>query len=67
MALFDLSTDPTEQHNVAAANPDVVKRLKAQYDAVAKDLPAELTSSTAKPRKAKRQTKGKPAAASSAE
>jgi len=41
MALFDLSADPNEQHNVAAANPDVVKRLKAQFDAIAKDLPDE--------------------------
>src|SRR4051812_45980357 len=28
MALFDLSQDPNEQHNVADANPDVIKRLK---------------------------------------
>ena len=40
MALFDLSADPAEQHNVAEANPDVVKRLKAQYDEGAKQLPA---------------------------
>ena len=31
MALFDLSTDPAEQHNVADAHPDQVKRLKALY------------------------------------
>jgi uncharacterized sulfatase len=42
MALFDLSADPNEQHNVAAANPAIVKRLKAQYDAVAKDLAVEF-------------------------
>jgi arylsulfatase A-like enzyme len=43
MALFDLSADPSEQHNVADANPDVVKRLKAQFDAIAKDQPVEGT------------------------
>ena len=32
MALFDLSADPNEQHNVAGANPDVVKRLKSRFD-----------------------------------
>ena len=39
MALFDLSADPSEQHDVADANPDVVKRLKARFDAVARDVP----------------------------
>ena len=43
MALFDLSTDASEQHNVADANPDVVKRLKAQFDEVAKDFPKLTT------------------------
>jgi len=38
MALFDLIADPSEQHNVADANPDVVKRLKGQYDEVAKQM-----------------------------
>ncbi len=45
MQLFDLSTDPGEQHDVAAAHPDVVKRLKAEFDAVAKDLPKNNNSS----------------------
>jgi arylsulfatase A-like enzyme len=31
-ALFDLSTDPGEQHNVAAQHPDVVLRLQALFD-----------------------------------
>ena len=35
MALFDLSTDPGEQHNIAAEHPDEVKRLKALYDEAA--------------------------------
>lgn len=32
--LFDLAKDPGETTNVAAANPDVVKRLGAQLDAI---------------------------------
>jgi uncharacterized sulfatase len=39
MQLFDLTADPAEQHDVAAAHPDEVKRLKALYDAVNKDVP----------------------------
>jgi arylsulfatase A-like enzyme len=39
MQLFDLQNDPGEQHNVAAAHPDEVRRLKAAYDAVNKDVP----------------------------
>jgi len=35
MSLFDLSTDPGEQHNVASEHPDIVKRLKERYDEVA--------------------------------
>jgi arylsulfatase A-like enzyme len=38
MSLFDLSSDPAEQQNVADANPDIVNRLKAKFDAVADDL-----------------------------
>jgi hypothetical protein len=36
MSLFDLSIDPGEQRNIASEHPDVVKRLKALYDEVAK-------------------------------
>lgn len=54
MSLFDLSADPSEQHDVADANPDVVKRLKAKYDALAKDLPDELKSRPEARRKPKR-------------
>ena len=32
--LFDLSKDPGETTNVAAANPEVVKTLRAQLDAI---------------------------------
>src|SRR6185503_19449489 len=52
MALFDLANDPGEQRNVAVAHPDVVKRLKAQYDEVVKELPAALE---AEPKQKKKQ------------
>ena len=32
MMLFDLEADLGEQHDVAARNPEVVKRLKAFFD-----------------------------------
>lgn len=32
LMLFDLEADPSEQHDVADANPEVVKRLKALFD-----------------------------------
>ena len=38
------SNDPGEQHNVAAAHPDVVARLKAAYDRVI-DAPAPAARS----------------------
>ncbi len=41
MALFDLSTDPAEQHNIAAEHPEQVKRLKALYEQVVKQIPSE--------------------------
>jgi uncharacterized sulfatase len=39
MQLFDLRNDPGEQHDVAAAHPAEVQRLKAAYDAMNKDVP----------------------------
>jgi uncharacterized sulfatase len=39
MALYNLADDPSEQHNVAGENPGVVKRLKAEYDALIADSP----------------------------
>jgi arylsulfatase A-like enzyme len=40
MLLFDLQNDPGEQHDLAAQNPDVVKRLQALYDEMQKQLAA---------------------------
>lgn len=40
MQLFDLQTDPGEQHDVAAQHPEIVARLKNSYDTLAKDAPA---------------------------
>ena len=37
--LFDLQTDPGEQVDVAAKYPDEVKRLRAAYDAMNKEVP----------------------------
>ncbi len=39
MMLFDLETDPAEQHDVAAQNPEVVKRLKAFFDKLNAEAP----------------------------
>jgi hypothetical protein len=42
MSLFDLESDPGEQHDVAANHRDIVARLKARYDQVAAEAhPAE--------------------------
>jgi uncharacterized sulfatase len=39
MMLFDLEKDPSEQHDVAAQNPEVVKRLKAMFDKLDAQVP----------------------------
>jgi arylsulfatase A-like enzyme len=36
--LFDLLADPGEQHNVAAKHPDVVDRLRAEYERMAAQM-----------------------------
>ncbi len=41
LSLFDLAEDPAEQHDVSASHPEVVARLKARYDEVVKEIPAE--------------------------
>jgi arylsulfatase A-like enzyme len=40
MQLFDLLADPAEQHDVAAAHPETVARLRALYDELAPAAPA---------------------------
>jgi uncharacterized sulfatase len=42
MMLFDMENDPQEQHNVAGQHPEVVAPLRAEFDKVQADLPAEL-------------------------
>jgi len=39
MMLFDLESDPGEQHDVAAQNPEVVNRLKAMFDKINAQVP----------------------------
>ncbi|MDG1897703.1 MAG: sulfatase [Fuerstiella sp.] len=39
MMLFDLHNDRGEQHDVAAKHPEVVKRLKGQFDAMQAEVP----------------------------
>jgi len=38
--LYDISADPGEKHDVAGEHPDVVKRLRAAYEAWLKDVSA---------------------------
>jgi uncharacterized sulfatase len=39
MQLFDLETDPAEQHDVAAAHPEIVARLRAHHEGLATAAP----------------------------
>jgi hypothetical protein len=39
MMLFDVENDPAEQHDVAAQNPEIVKRLKAMFDRLNSEVP----------------------------
>jgi uncharacterized sulfatase len=39
MMLFDMEADPFEQHDVAAANPNVVQRLKTMFDGMLAQAP----------------------------
>ncbi|MCK5942706.1 MAG: hypothetical protein KAI24_12090, partial [Planctomycetes bacterium] len=48
--LFDLSTDPGEQSDVAAANPETVRRLRQIYDAWWRDVSTTRDDNFAKPR-----------------
>jgi arylsulfatase A-like enzyme len=46
MQLFDLEADPSEQHDVSAAQPETVARLRKLSDELTKDAPASRTSPT---------------------
>ncbi len=48
MMLFDLESDPAEQHNVADEHPDVVKRLKGLFDRMASQMPSPPKKTRAK-------------------
>jgi hypothetical protein len=37
--LFDMESDPSEQHDVAAQNPQVVARLKALFEKLNAEVP----------------------------
>ncbi|MGZ4987590.1 MAG: hypothetical protein ACXWBP_06090, partial [Limisphaerales bacterium] len=38
-SLYDLESDPAEQHDIAAENPEVVRRLRAMFDELNKEVP----------------------------
>lgn len=42
MMLFDLESDPTEQHNVGDQHPEVVQRLKGLYDKMNAQVPPDI-------------------------
>ena len=48
MQLFDLRSDPGEQHDVAAQHPEIAKRLKALYDEMNQDVPPPADKQPAK-------------------
>jgi len=37
--LFDLESDPSEQHNVAKEHPEVIERLQGLFDQMAAHVP----------------------------
>ncbi|MHB8520680.1 MAG: arylsulfatase [Limisphaerales bacterium] len=48
--LYDIRKDPAEEHNVATENPEVVRRLKASYDAWFDDVSSSHPGNYAPPR-----------------
>jgi arylsulfatase A-like enzyme len=48
--LFDMEKDPYEQHDVAAQHPDIVAKLKAEYEAWFKDVGSTRLDNYAPPR-----------------
>jgi hypothetical protein len=59
--LFDLVNDPGEQHDVASMNAEMVARLKASYDRLAKEFPESAKKGDVKRNKAKGQRDRQPA------
>jgi uncharacterized sulfatase len=57
MALFNLIIDPSEQHNVAAMHPEIVTRLKSQFDTITREFPDTAKKPPAKRKKSKRNDK----------
>jgi uncharacterized sulfatase len=51
MMLFNITTDPAEQHDVAADHPDIVAKLKAIYDQYDQQVPAALKAAPRRPLK----------------
>ena len=54
MMLFDLESDPAEQHNVAAEHPEVVKRLAGLFERMLAQFPEKLKPPRRKPKGPKR-------------
>jgi len=50
LELYNLSTDPRQQDNIAAANPEVLQRLKTGYEAWFKDVSSTRPDNYAPPR-----------------
>jgi arylsulfatase A-like enzyme len=48
--LFDMESDPYEQHDLAATHPDVVAKLKTEYEAWFKDVGSTRPGNYAPPR-----------------
>jgi arylsulfatase/arylsulfatase A len=48
--LFDVENDPYEQHDVAAQHPDIVAKLKSEYEAWFKDVGSTRPDNYAPPR-----------------
>jgi arylsulfatase/arylsulfatase A len=48
--LFDMASDPYEQHDLAAQHPDIVAKLKAEYEAWFKDVGSTREDNYAPPR-----------------
>lgn len=44
MQLFDLQTDPSEQKDVAEQHPEIVARLKSEYETINRDVPKESSN-----------------------